>query len=79
MLRPAPLSLALVVLAMLTLLSTLPPERILGACGLFWSLITELMVAFPELPSCLKCLLNESLLEELDPLRAWLEVGDVGA
>lgn len=75
-LRTAPLSLAVNVLAMLPVLSTLPSVRILWACGLFLLPITELIVVSPEPPPCLKGLLIDILLEALDPVRAWLGGGD---
>jgi hypothetical protein len=77
-LRPAPVSLMLAVVAILPVLSTLPPVRIFLACGRFWLPIIELIVVSPEPPPCLKCLLIEIFLEALDSLRVWLEGGDVG-
>jgi len=78
MFRPAPLSLTLAVVAMLLVLSMLPSVRILRACGRFLLPIMELIEVPPETLPCLKCLLIEIPLEALDPLRAWLELGDDG-
>jgi len=61
----------LAIVAILPVLSTLPPVRIFLAGGRFW-------LAIPEPPPCLKGLLSEILLEALDSLRVWLEGGDVG-
>lgn len=73
-----PLSLTLAVVELLMALSSLILDCILGACVLLWPM-TEVIVVSPEPPSRLKCLMTESLLEALDPVRVWFEdVGDDG-
>lgn len=73
-----PLSLALAAVESLMALSALVEECILGACVLLWPMADWMLVS-PGPPSRLKCLMTESLLEELDPVRECLEdVGDDG-